>query len=83
MEPYENALKWIKEEGLSKLYGDSGVPEQQRMWDRFVSRDREGMDMLLKIEANQCPRLTEKTSGQAVAEQVFILFSHDIDGSPL
>jgi len=67
------ALEWIKAEGLSKEYRDSKVPEQRSMWDEFKKRDPEGVDVLLKIEANECPALMEQASGQDVADQVFTL----------
>jgi len=73
MVPYEMALEWIKAEGLSKQYRDSEVPEQHNMWDQFQSRDPEGMDMLLKIEANECPALMAQASGEDVVGQVSTL----------
>jgi len=73
MEPYEMALKWIKDQDLLTQYRDSDVPERRMMWEEFKKRDLEGMDMLLKIEAKECPPLIENTSGQAVAVQVFIV----------
>jgi len=73
MKPYEEALEWIKAEGLSKRYRDSDVPEQCGKWAKFEKIDPDGRDMLLKIEANEYPRLIQETSGPAVARQVFIV----------
>jgi len=73
MAPYEMALEWIKAEGLLKKYRDSEVPEQRNIWNQFLKRDPEGMDMLLKIEANECPALMAQASGQDVVGQVFTL----------
>lgn len=78
IEPYEMALEWIKQEGLSKQYRDSKVPEKHRKWVDFESQDRSGWDTLLKIESNECPQLMEATHGQAVEKQVSILPSHDV-----
>ena len=78
IEPYEMALEWIKQEGLSKQYRDSKVPEKHRMWVDFESQDPSGWDTLLKIESNECPQLMEATHGQAVEKQVSILPSHDL-----
>ena len=83
IEPYEMALEWIKQEGLSKKYRDSKVPENHRLWVRFENQDPGGRDTLLKIESNECPQLMEATHGQAVEKQVSILPSHDVNTDPL
>ena len=83
MEPYKMALKWIKGEGLSQQYRDSEDPSLSAIWVLFARQDPGGRDMLLKIEADECPHLMEETYGQAVAEQVFNLPSHDTNTVPL
>jgi len=74
MEPYEMALEWIKAKGLSKQCCGSEIPEERRIWAEFQKGDPEGMDMLLKIETNECPALMTQTSGQGVADQVCTSF---------
>ncbi len=59
---------------ISRDYGKSELPNRQRTWRDFISKDSDGWDLLKEFEANKGPMLKTKTEGEEAIEQVFSIF---------